>query len=164
MHEVESHCGELLEQRVQPRRHTGPIVSSHFIRKSRICVRRKLRFPLGHGLSHPLHATRLHLCPDLTIGMSGAVHIDIEVSGLEGAVLRIGQLRARGQLPTVVSAFFHWNGNTAILAHRSFVNVRRSSLDALGRYCSTHTLVGVDRDCSGARCGCLDRRNFLIPR
>jgi len=70
-----------------------------------------------------LHPARLQLPANFAVRVRRAVHIDVQVAGLESPVLLVGEHRPGRHTPGVGPALLERNRNAAILTRRSFMDV-----------------------------------------
>src|SRR5437870_10526481 len=120
------------------------------------------RFFTGLVLPGP-GCLRLELPADLTALMLGAVHVDVEIAGLERRILRVGQLRSGRDGPSIVAGLGERNDDGAVLAGGAVVNVRHRPGHASGCHVTAHGLVVTNRDRATARPRRRDGRYLLAP-
>src|SRR5713101_8155237 len=120
----------------------------------------------------PRDGLRLELGADLSAGVGGAVHVDIEIPVHPSDVLRIAEERERRNRPGVVARLGQGDDRRTVLACLSLMYVgcrgrytrgrngtRDASTPKAGR--SGMTLGRADQDVGGARSTGGDGRNLL---
>src|SRR6267143_650415 len=124
---------------------------------------RSWRSPRGSAPAWlPKDCSGLDLPADFSALVCCGVDVDVQIAGLVSLILRVGQLRARGNRPGVsVGSLGKGNDDRPVLPLRTHVNVRGDAAQAFRRDAAAHRMVVLHGYRAAAGSGSIDRGHFL---